>query len=376
MKIIGFMTGTSLDGIDIALIETDGEAILALGAYDEYPIPDWVRQPVLLATHEAMTWPKGATEPQSFNLARQAVTDLHIKAFERFILENEIDPQSIDLIGVHGQTILHQRPKKGENGRTIQLFEPSRFAEAVKCPVISDFRSNDMQNGGEGAPLAPIYHRALVQRSGLKGDIVVVNLGGVANITVVRDSDLIALDTGPANGMMDLWVQSQSDQRYDKDGALAAKGQVDRAALQALVTHDYFKAPAPKSLDRYDFSLNHVKHLSLEDGLATLSAFTRESLKQGIEITNAKPQSVILCGGGRMNRHLVEGVITDLTPAKVLMAEDLGWRGGAIEAEAFAFLAARSFKGLPLSYPKTTGVKAELSGGIITHPSPYLRFID
>ena len=364
MKVLGFMTGTSLDGIDMAVIETDGETIHDLLQHDEYPIPDWVREPVLKATHDALEWPRDRDEPDSFEPARKAVTEYHIEALNRFAKAHDILLESLDLIGVHGQTVHHQRPQKGMIGRTVQLFDSQLFTKAIKRPLVYDFRSNDIAYGGEGAPLAPVYHRALAKRFGLKGDVVIVNLGGVANITVVRGDDLIALDTGPANGMMDLWMQKHQAGRYDKDGQLAAKGQIDPVGLETLLSHHYFQSPPPKSLDRYDFSLETINHLGLEDGLATLSAFTAQSLKAGIDITGAQPQHIVLCGGGRLNSHLVCQIQNLLAPAQVILAEDLGWRGGAIEAEAFAYLAARSYMGLPISYPTTTGVPKALTGGL------------
>ena len=366
MKVLGFMTGTSLDGIDMAVLDTDGEAQLTFGPWAEKPMPKAVRDVLEATVKAALAWPRGTEEPAIFNEARRAIVDLHLQAMNEFFHDNHLKIEDFDAIGVHGQTVLHERPKAGVPGRTVQLFDGRRFADATGIPVICDFRQADIQAGGEAAPLAPVYHRALVQSAGLEAPVVVVNLGGVANITVIaEDGGLTALDTGPANGLMDQWMRHHGRGDYDHEGRIAATGHVDEQALAAYMGHPYFAASAPKSLDRYDFTLATVQSLSFEDGLATLSAFTLASLLAGIRLTGVEPKTVVLAGGGRHNAFLVAQIKAALAPAKVVLAEDLGWRGGAIEAEAFAYMAARSLRGLPISFPGTTGVKAPLTGGVV-----------
>jgi anhydro-N-acetylmuramic acid kinase len=370
MRAIGFMTGTSLDGIDVALLETDGETISSLGPHAEYPMPKAVRNMIEASIADALKWDGEGIEPPSFMPARIAITQSHSEALVRFLRETDTDIGDIDVIGVHGQTIFHQRPKNGKVGRTIQLFDAESFARQTDKTIVFDFRSNDVASGGEGAPLAPVYHRALVRHADLKDDIVVVNLGGVANITQIgADDTLLAFDTGPANGLMDQLMRHRGVGEYDQDGALAAQGVVDNAVLQAYLHHEYFSIPAPKSLDRYDFSIDPVMGLSLVDAMATLCAFSVESLMKGITLTGRSPQTVILSGGGRLNHHLCAQITARLHPITVKNAEDLGWRGGAIEAEAFAYMAARRLKGLPVSFPTTTGVPHPMTGGRIYAPN-------
>lgn len=364
MKVLGFMTGTSLDGIDMAVLDTDGEAQLTFGPWAEKPMPKATRAVLEETVKAALGWPRGAEEPAIFAEARRVIVDLHLEAMTEFLKDNNLNLDDFDAIGVHGQTVLHERPKAGVPGRTVQLFDGRRFADETGVPVVCDFRQADIQAGGEAAPLAPVYHRALVQAAGLALPVVVVNLGGVANITVIdQDGGLTALDTGPANGLMDQWMRHHNRGDYDHEGRIAASGHVDEQAVAAYMGHPYFAAAAPKSLDRYDFTLATVQHLSFEDGLATLSAFTLQSLLAGIDLTGAQPKTVVLAGGGRHNAFLVERINAALAPARVVLAEDLGWRGGAIEAEAFAYMAARSLRGLPISFPGTTGVKTPLTGG-------------
>jgi anhydro-N-acetylmuramic acid kinase len=224
--------------------------------------------------------------------------------------------------------------------------------------------------GGEGAPLAPIYHAALVRRSKLPLPVAVLNLGGVANITLITadESALMGFDTGPANGMIDLLVQARTDARYDRDGALASAGRVDEAALARLLDHPYFAAPPPKSLDRFDFSLDPVSALGLEDAAATLTAFTAEGVRLGIAACPEPPTRLIACGGGRHNPALM-AALRERAGVPVTTAEDEGWRGDAIEAEAFAYLAARRARNLPISFPGTTGVPAPMTGGKVATPT-------
>jgi len=367
MKIIGFMTGTSLDGIDMALVETDGETISAFGPFAERPMPSEVRTVLENATRAALNWPRGAAEPEVFTEARQVIVDFHHQALLEFLAENDLSLSDIDLLGAHGQTVLHERPGGGVIGRTVQLFDGARLAQLSGVPVVSDFRSADVAAGGEGAPLAPVYHRALVQAAGLSLPVVVVNLGGVANITLITEDGLWALDTGPASGLMDQWMRRHTGRLFDEDGAVAACGVADETIVADYLRHPYFAAPAPKSLDRYDFTLERVEGLGLEDGMATLLRFTADSLRYEIEKFNFDIKVIILCGGGRNNAHLVKVLgerLSGIAPVKI--AEDMGWRGGAIEAEAFAYMAARSVRGLPISFPDTTGVKAPLTGGVLS----------
>jgi anhydro-N-acetylmuramic acid kinase len=372
MRILGFMTGTSLDAVDMAVLETDGEDIQAFGPAGERKLREATRDLLLRTTDVARAWPRGAPEPAIFEEARRAVADEHLHAAESFIAEHGLAWPDFDLLGVHGQTVLHERPTAERIGRTVQLLDAERLAGACGRPVAFDFRTADVAAGGEGAPLAPIYHAARARASGLAAPVAALNLGGVANVTFVRpDGDLLAFDTGPANGMIDLVVQAREAGRFDVDGALARAGTVDQAVLAALLARPYFTARPPKSLDRFDFPIESVDSLSLEDAAATLTAFTVASVARAYDWLPAdeRPSRLIVAGGGRHNGHMMEGLSGALASvSEVVSADALGWRGDAIEAEAFAFLAARTALGLPISFPGTTGVASPMTGGRIVRP--------
>jgi anhydro-N-acetylmuramic acid kinase len=368
MRVLGFMSGTSLDAVDMAVLETDGVAVTAYGPAGERKLTTATRDVVLRATAAARNWPRGTPAPLVFDDAARAVAREHLDAARGFLAEHGLSAGDLDLVGFHGQTVLHERPTKGRIGRTVQLGDAGLLARGLGVAVAHDFRAADVAAGGEGAPLAPIYHAALADRPGLPRPVAVLNLGGVANITLIGpDKAMLAFDTGPANGMIDQWIQAGTDERYDAGGRLAAAGRVDEAALWALLGHPYFAAPAPKSLDRYAFPLTPVEGLSLEDGAATLTAFTAETVALAVRSAPAAPTVLIVCGGGRRNPTLM-AAIRARAGVDVRSAEDVGWRGDSIEAEAFAYLAARAAKGLPISFPGTTGVARPMTGGVIVQP--------
>jgi len=362
------MSGTSLDAVDMAILETDGEAIHGFGPAGERKLSKETRAITLKATSDARSWRRGAAPPASFAEAHRAVALEHLAAARDFLEAHGLSPADLDLVGFHGQTVLHERPLGGAPGRTVQLGDGDLLARGLGVPVMFDFRTADVAAGGEGAPLAPAYHVALARASGVEAPAAVLNLGGVANVTLIgADEELVAFDTGPANGMIDLLVQGRTGQAFDADGALARAGRVDSKALSTLLDHPYFLLPGPKSLDRYAFSLDPVAALTLEDAAATLTAFTAETVRLGLEHAKTSPLKVIVAGGGRRNRALMDA-LRERVRAPLALAEDLGWRGDAVEAEAFAFLAARAFRGLPISFPGTTGVAAPLTGGRLTRP--------
>ncbi len=368
MLVLGFMTGTSLDAVDMAVLETDGEAIHAFGPAGERKLTDAMRNVLLEATRQALAWPRGAPEPPIFHHAAEMVAEEHFAAAEAFLQANNLSWPDIDLIGMHGQTVLHERPKDGVPGRTVQLGDGAMLARLTGRPVAFDLRTADVAAGGEGAPLAPIYHVARARASGLKPPLAMLNIGGVANVTFWSGGDEVAaFDTGPGNGMIDLLVQGRGAGRYDAGGKYASVGRVDEAVVRALLADPYFQAPPPKSLDRHDFSLAPLEALELEDAAATLVAFTAEAVKLAFETVGQTPTEVIVAGGGRHNPEIMKALRSRLA-VPVSTAEDHGWRGDSIEAEAFAYLAARTFRGLPLSFPKTTGVAQPMTGGRISLP--------
>jgi len=350
------------------VLETDGEAIAAFGPAGERKLSDATRDLMLAATHEALRWPRRAPAPAIFAQAAQAGAEEHFAAAEEFLATHGLAWSDIELIGMHGQTVLHERPQKGQIGRTVQLGDAQWLASRTGVPVAHDFRTDDVAAGGEGAPLAPAYHVARARYDGLSAPLAVLNIGGVANVTLWSGGDdVTAFDTGPGNGMIDLMVQARGAGRYDAGGGFASVGRVDVGVLAALLAHPYFQAPPPKSLDRYDFALEPLEALELEDAAATLVAFTAEGVRLGVERAERPPREVIVTGGGRLNPQIMKA-LGERLPMPVRAAEDLGWRGDSIEAEAIAYLAARTANGLPISFPGTTGVAAPMTGGRIVRP--------
>jgi anhydro-N-acetylmuramic acid kinase len=274
-----------------------------------------------------------------------------------------MEPEGLDLVGFHGQTVLHIPPTRAGPGRTRQLGDGRGLSARLGCRVAFDFRTADMAAGGQGAPLAPIYHAVLAAGAGLERPLGVLNLGGVANLTLIgSDGSLTAFDTGPGNGLIDAWVAEKTGAAFDENGALSAKGRVLEAGLEELLAHPHFAVEGPKSLDRWDFSLDAARNLTIEDGAATLAEFTARAISLGVEACPERPKRLIVCGGGRRNADLLARIAC-ATGLPVLPAEHVGWRGDLIEAEAFAVLAARTLRGLPISFPGTTGVEAAMCGG-------------
>lgn len=370
MRVLGFMTGTSLDAVDMAILETDGHDILGLGPAGERKLDPATRAVLEDATRAALAWPMGAPRPAVFAAAERAVADAHLEAARAFLADLGADGR-VDLVGVHGQTVLHEPPGPSRPvGRTIQLIDAQYLADGLGLPTAYDFRTADVAAGGQGAPLAPVYHAALTRWSNLEAPVAVLNLGGVGNVTLVGPGGVLeAYDTGPANGMIDLWVQARTGQRCDLDGALARAGRVDESILASYLADPYFQVRGPKSLDRFDFSLEPVAALSLEDGAATLTAFAAAAVALGLEALAFRPRELIVCGGGRLNPVLMGAISTRLA-LPVRPAEAVGWRGDSIEAEAFAFLASRALRAQAISFPGTTGVPAPMTGGRLVRPRP------
>jgi anhydro-N-acetylmuramic acid kinase len=361
--VAGFMSGTSLDAVDAALILTDGRKVLEFGATAERKYAPQERRILQEATDVARAWNWSGPAPDAaFEAAKAVITQTHAEAMAQ-LLSGWKGPAPV-LAGVHGQTVLHRRPIPGRTGATLQLIDAPAMREALGVPLACDFRTADVAAGGQGAPLAPAYHSALLEHLG-EGAACVLNLGGVANITAkLSDGTLIAFDTGPANGPIDEWVEGHGAGTHDFGGHLALAGKPDEDLLERLLQHDWFTEPAPKSLDRYDFSAAMVQGMSLEDGTATLTEFSARAVAMGVALLPEVPSRVIACGGGRHNPALMDA-LTRALPCPVYSAEGVGWRGDSIEAEAFAFLAARTARGLPISWPGTTGVPEPMTGGVV-----------
>ncbi len=354
---LGLMSGTSLDGIDAALIRTDGIVVQEVGAAATLPY-----EPALRERLRALLGGEGAVDEEA--AVAQGLTEAHAEAVRRLLADAAVAAANVDVVGFHGHTILH-RPK---DGITRQIGDGALLAALTGIPVVSDFRSADVAAGGEGAPLVPLFHRALA--ASLQLPVAVLNLGGVANVTWIgsgADADLLAFDTGPGNAPIDDWVRHYTGEAYDEGGKLAAQGRVDPARLATLLDNPFFARRPPKSLDRNHFMTAAVAGLSVADGAATLAAFTAAAVARAEEHLPAAPTRWLVAGGGRHNAALMTALRQRLA-APVQAVDELGWNGDALEAQAFGFLAVRSLRGLPLSLPRTTGVGVPTSGGRLELP--------
>jgi anhydro-N-acetylmuramic acid kinase len=362
---LGLMSGTSLDGVDVALIETDGRRIKALGPTSYRPYTDSERGLLRRALTEAVHLANRDERPGVLREAERAVTVAHAEAVAAFTAQNRIVNQEIDVVGFHGQTVLH-RPEKR---LTVQIGDAAALAKAIHIPVVHDFRAADVAAGGQGAPFVPVYHRALAQSLSREGAIVVANIGGVSNITYIDGQHtLIACDTGPGNALLDDFMFQSTGQSFDCEGRMAAQGTVDEAWVARALELPFFAVPPPKSLDRNDFARLKLGAVAPANGAATLTAFTAAAMARIVPLLPKVPNSWIICGGGARNLTMMRMLREQLAPSVVEAADALGWSGDAIEAQAFGFLAARGLKGLPLSYPATTGVPMPMTGGLIARP--------
>jgi len=352
---VGVMSGTSMDGIDVALVRTDGEAVVERGPFHAFSY-----DPALQGDLRAVIADPARAEHDLLADIERRVTKAHAEAVAGFLAAQGLTASAVDLVGFHGQTVFHA-PRRG---LSRQLFDGPRAAARLGIDVVFRFRHADVAAGGEGAPLAPLYHRALVQAGGLTGPVVVLNLGGVANVTFIDGDTVIACDTGPASALLDDFMQRRRGEAFDRDGALAASGTVDAAVLSMLMDHPFFAAPPPKSLDRNAF---HTRAAAIEalpdaDGAATLAAFTVEATARIVDHLPARPRRWLVTGGGRHNATFMRRLAGRLG-VPVDPVEAVGWNGDAMEAECFAYLAVRSLRGLPLSLPTTTGVPRPMPGG-------------
>jgi anhydro-N-acetylmuramic acid kinase len=362
---IGLMSGTSLDGVDVALIETDGRRVKAFGPIGYRPYTQNERGLLRQALTEAVNLPQRDARPGILREAEHAVTVAHAEAVAAFTAQNRLSREDVDIVGFHGQTVLHRPAQK----MTVQIGDAAALAKAIHIPVMHDFRAADVAAGGQGAPFVPVYHRALAQSLEREGPMVVVNIGGVSNITYIDGADtLIACDTGPGNALLDDYMYRTTGQALDCDGRMAGQGVADEAWVTRALEHPFFALPPPKSLDRNDFASLRLRDMRPADGAATLTAFTAAAIARIVALLPKVPLSWIVVGGGARNHTMMRMLRERLAPAIVQAGEALGWAADAIEAQAFGFLAARGLKGLPLSYPATTGVPIPMTGGVIARP--------
>lgn len=363
IRAVGLMTGTVLDGnIDVALLTTDGEKITEFGLYTLSPYDAETKTLLEETLAAALSWNFAGPEPEIFARAEAALTRAQAHAVKELVSSAGLSMAEIGVVGFHGQTVLHRAPRDGRLGKTRQLGDGKLLARLLSTQVTYDFRSADVRAGGQGAPLSASYHAALLKDLGAAGETAVLNLGGVANITWTDGEQLIAFDTGPANAPINDFVRARGFGEMDRDGNLARAGRTDEDKLARLLGHCYFQSPYPKSLDRFDFSSAMAEGCSLEDGAALLTAFTAGAVGKGLDLLPRRPERLIVCGGGRHNSALMEA-LEHRADVVAVRAEEVGWRGDAVEAECFAFLAVRTLRGLPISFPTTTGVPRPLPGG-------------
>lgn len=355
---IGVMSGTAMDGIDIALIETDGYSHVNPLAGHTYPYAADLRSALQAIIHQ----PERAESDPLPDLT-QAVTTAHAEAIQRFLHDHNLQPSNIDVFGVHGQTIFHAPAKR----LTRQLACGQTLANSLGSKVVMKFREADMAAGGQGAPLMPLYHAAIAEH--LPKPVMILNLGGVGNVTYLGEDSIIAFDTGPGNALLDDLMRERTGKPYDKNGEEAARGKVDHNILTTFLNQPYFDAPAPKSLDRQTFKpvLAAVNNLPLADALATLAACTIEAAILANTQVPAPAQRWLVTGGGRLNLTLMKGLQAHI-PAPVEPIEAIGYSGDFLEAQGFGYLAIRSLLGLPLSLPTTTGVPEAITGGVVYLP--------
>lgn len=345
---LGFMSGTSLDGIDAAFLLSDGQRIFEKGATCFLPYSAGFRDQLKQCLGQA------ARTPFIQEIESQ-LTKLHGEVALKMMAAASIAPH---LIGFHGQTIFHAPPQ------TLQLGDGKRLANLTGVRVVGDFRTHDCANGGQGAPLVPIYHQALAQN--FSKPMAIVNIGGVGNITFLGEGDqLIAFDTGPGNALIDDYVLKIYGVPFDDGGKIAASGQADKSLIKVWLADPFFTKLYPKSLDRDHFTriAAALTSLSPADAVATLTLLTAKTIAQACALLPQQPRELVLCGGGAKNHTFLQFLRQELPEIDIVRAQNLGWQEDFIEAEAFAFLAIRSFYDLPLSFPLTTGVKIPLTGG-------------
>ncbi|MEM1289644.1 MAG: anhydro-N-acetylmuramic acid kinase [Pseudomonadota bacterium] len=367
---LGTMSGTSMDGVDVAYLETDGRGHIEIpdGLHTTLEYNQAERGTLFDAVDAALDVnAKSVVAHRVVQQAEGIVNHAHQRAISSLV---DRVGKKIHCVGFHGQSILH-RPNASDpaNAFSLQIGSGVELANQLNLPVVYDFRSADVEAGGEGAPLAPLYHQAL-----LAGKVAVpaaiLNLGGIANITLVRDTDpgsIRASDIGPANVFMDDFMRDRLGLPFDEDGRLAAAGTADKALVESFFKHDYFTLKGPKSLDRYSLAPPDVAGLSKQDAMATLTEITVESVVRGVRDLNVPLQALFVAGGGARNGFLMARLGQSLD-CKVTSLDSFGASADMLEAQAFAYLAVRHLEKLPISYPNITGVPKPTLGGRLAVP--------
>ena len=351
---LGLMSGTSGDGVDSSVIKSDGKDQILIQNNDYNPYPSSL-------TDEIHGVSEKIQESSDLEKFKDKIINLEEKltGFHTEIAIKSIKNNNIDFIGFHGQTIFHNSDERISK----QIGDGNNLSKITKKMVVYDFRQNDIKNGGEGAPLAPIYHKALVKllvkKKKIKVPLIILNIGGIANITVIDENyEIKSMDIGPGNCLIDRWLRLNSNKKFDKNGNLARLGKIDKFILnQSLDIYYNNNISKKKSLDTNDFDLSFARGLSLENGAATITEFTSDILSKKILNYN-----ICVCGGGRKNNFLMERLQNKVNN-KIILIDDLGLDGDFIESQAFAYLSIRSLLKLPISFPNTTGCSSPTTGG-------------
>jgi len=356
---LGLMSGTSMDGIDVSIIKSDGEQVLEVVDDIYLKYDDKIRSKLKKIINKCLSKNHFLKLSKEINKLEEDITLLHFKACELIRKRNK--NIKIDLIGFHGQTILH-KPKKGY---TIQIGDSQLLSKLTKIVVVSNFRKNDISKGGEGAPLAPLYHKLILDKIKLKLPSAIINIGGISNITYVESKKkIISFDMGPGNYLIDKWISSKTNFQFDKDGLIAKTGNVNENLLEKFISNSFYKKKPPKSLDVKDFDLKILNQLNLKDGTATLSMLTAESICIGINNFKKYPNKILLSGGGRKNKFILNNIKKKIK-CPIFLIDEFNFDGDFTESQTFAYLAIRSYLKKHITYPTTTGVKQASLGGEI-----------
>jgi len=369
---IGLMSGTSMDGIDAALIRSDGEAFVEIKAHMSFDYPSLFRAHLKKALEEAQDITQRHQRPGDLREVERELTTYHAQLVQKLLQQHDMSSEQVDLIGFHGQTILH-RPQQG---LTVQLGLGEELAHQTGIDVVYDMRANDVTHGGQGAPLVPAYHAALAMTlpNRIKFPCCFVNIGGIANLTYIPAPNMthfdriMAFDCGPGNCLIDQWMETRAQLNFDASGQAGLRGRICEAIIAAYWQHDVFNCPQPQSLDWHDFPPLCDEQLSLEDGAATLAVLSAKAIVHSFRFLPELPKTLIVSGGGTKNLCLMAALSTQAQEqgTEVAMAHACGLDADFIEAQAWAYLAIRSIKKLPLSFPNTTGVQFPVTGGIFT----------
>ncbi len=358
---IGLMSGTSSDGIDASIIKSDGENEVYFVGNHFLPYGEKIKSKIRNLKEKINLILDLETNTLEIEGLEKEITLLHVKIINLIIKKFNLSKSEVDLIGFHGHTIFHSF----KNKKTKQIGNGRLLSQLTSLDVVYNFRKNDIKNGGQGAPLVPIFHKLLQLKLKLDTPLVFLNIGGIANLTYLnKDKLMTSFDSGLGNFLIDRIVQLKSNDKiqFDEDGKIAFSGSINKKVLDNYLSDPYYGFPPPKSLDVNDFTHNPVKNLSLKDSVATLSELTSLTIVNALNFFDSKPREIILCGGGRKNKYIYER-IKRLCNIRITNIDNYKINGDFIESQAFAFLAIRSFLKKPISFPGTTGVAEPTTGG-------------